>query len=82
MAICAAWFRSSVSHSLSPTSSRLSLSKVHTNGWYPSQSMKRNHFPLQMSFGSAIAEKLGGVMEILVGQNEITEKNIEDTLRV
>lgn len=33
-----------------------------------------------MSFGG-IAEKMGGIVELLSGQSVITEKNIEDTLR-
>jgi hypothetical protein len=34
-----------------------------------------------MSFGG-IAEKLGGLVELVSGQKKITEANIEDTLKV
>jgi hypothetical protein len=41
----------------------------------------RKHSSLQMSFGG-IAEKLGGLVELVSGQKKITEANIEDTLKV
>jgi hypothetical protein len=34
-----------------------------------------------MSFGG-IAEKLGGIVEFISGQQKVTEANIEDTLKV
>mmetsp|Transcript_27658 Transcript_27658/g.26468 ORF Transcript_27658/g.26468 Transcript_27658/m.26468 type:complete len:539 (+) Transcript_27658:39-1655(+) len=40
----------------------------------------RKHSSLQMSFGG-IAEKLGGLVELVSGQKKITEANIEDTLK-
>jgi hypothetical protein len=39
-----------------------------------------SHLP--MGFGDTIAAKFTGILELVVGQSEITEKNIEDTLKV
>jgi hypothetical protein len=36
---------------------------------------------LTMTFGG-IAEKLGGIVEFISGQQKVTEANIEDTLKV
>ena len=36
---------------------------------------------LHMGFGDAIAAKMTGVLELIVGQSTITEANIEDTLK-
>lgn len=44
--------------------------------------LNRFSSPLLMGFGDNIASKFTGILELIVGQSEITEKNIEDTLKV
>jgi hypothetical protein len=49
--------------------------------------LKRKSIPINQNISplhvfSGIAEKMGGVMELLVGQKKITEANIEATLKV
>lgn len=41
----------------------------------------RQSTTLTMTFGG-IAEKLGGIVEFISGQQKVTEANIEDTLKV
>lgn len=41
----------------------------------------RHSTRLSMTFGG-IAEKLGGIVEFISGQQKVTEANIEDTLKV
>lgn len=65
---------------LSTYSTNIALGFSRPVNFYKKNLLTKTNFQLKAFTG--IAEKFGGVVDLLLGQTQITEKNIEDTLKV